>query len=94
LVDFVVHKLLPAVIVIDWLVDCPQHRLPLGVAFGWLAYPLAWFAFTLIRGTRVDWYPYPGIAMAVALALAALGLAWLGNRRVARSTRGAPGVAV
>ncbi len=108
-VDFVVHKLMPAVIVIDWLVDPPRHRLPLGVAFAWLAYPLAWFAFTLIRGARVDWYPYPfvdvgahgygrvlvnGIAMAVAMAVAALALAWLGNRRAARSTRGAPRVAV
>jgi hypothetical protein len=43
------HKLMPAVIVIDLLLTL-QHHLPLGVAFAWLAYPLAWFAFTLIRG--------------------------------------------
>jgi hypothetical protein len=75
----------------------------------WLAYPLVWFAYTLIRGASVDWYPYPfvdvaahgygrvlvnGIAMAVAMGLGALALAWLGNRRLARSGRGAPRVAV
>ena len=108
-VDFVVHKLVPAVIVIDWLVDPPRHRLPLAVAFAWLAYPLAWFAYTLVRGARVDWYPYPfvdvgahgygrvlanGAVMAVGMALGALALAWLGNRRAAGPAQGAPRVAV
>ena len=108
-VDFVVHKLVPAVIVIDWLVDPPRHRLPLAVAFAWLAYPLAWFAYTLLRGARVDWYPYPfvdvgahgygrvlanGAVMAVGMALGALALAWLGNRRAAGPAQGAPRVAV
>ena len=108
-VDFVVHKLMPAVIVIDWLVDPPRNRLRLAFALAWLAYPLVWFAYTLIRGASVDWYPYPfvdvaahgyrrvlvnGIAMAVAMGLGALALAWLGNRRAARSARGAPRVAV
>ena len=27
-VDFVVHKLMPIVLVADWLVDPPRHRLP------------------------------------------------------------------
>ena len=27
-VDFVVHKLMPVVLVADWLVDRPRHRLP------------------------------------------------------------------
>jgi hypothetical protein len=25
----------------------------------WLIFPLAWLAFTLIRGAVDDWYPYP-----------------------------------
>ena len=58
-VDFTVHKLMPVVLVADWL-----HRpaaappvVPIGLA--WLLYPLAYLVYTLIRGTEVDWYPYP-----------------------------------
>ena len=58
-VDFVVHKLMPVVLVADWLVDRPRHRLPRWTVLAWLAYPLAWLVSTLVRGARVDWYPYP-----------------------------------
>jgi hypothetical protein len=58
-VDFVVHKLLPTVIVADWLLDPPRHRLPLRLGLAWLAFPLAWATYTLDRGAHVDWYPYP-----------------------------------
>jgi hypothetical protein len=58
-VNFVVHYLIPAVLVVDWAIDPPRHRLGLGVAVAWLAYPLAWFVYTLVRGSAVDWYPYP-----------------------------------
>jgi hypothetical protein len=58
-VDFVVHKLIPIVVVADWLIDPPHHRLRLRVALAWLSYPAAWLAYTLIRGAAVDWYPYP-----------------------------------
>ena len=96
-VDFVVHKLMPIVIVADWLLDPPRHRLRLRVAWAWLVFPLAWFAYTLVRGSFVDWYPYPfvdvashgygrvlanAVVMAVGMALAAFGFVWLGNRRV------------
>ena len=36
-VDFVVHKLMPVVLVVDWLLDPPRHRLPLWAAAAWLA---------------------------------------------------------
>jgi len=58
-VDFVVHKLMPVVLVVDWLVDRPRHRLPWWTVLAWLAYPLAWLVYTLVRGASVDWYPYP-----------------------------------
>jgi hypothetical protein len=58
-VDFVVHNLMPLVLVVDWLVDPPRHRLPYWVAAAWLAYPFAYVAYTLARGAAVDWYPYP-----------------------------------
>ena len=38
-VDFTVHKLMPVVLVADWLIDPPRHRLSFRVAFAWLLYP-------------------------------------------------------
>jgi len=58
-VDFVVHKLSPIVVVVDWLVDPPRHRLTLRHAVIWLAYPLIWVMITIIRGAADGWYPYP-----------------------------------
>ena len=95
-VDFVVHKLMPVVLVADWLVDPPRHRLPRWTVLAWLSYPLAWFSYTLVRGEVVDWYPYPfvdvskigydgvlGRSVVLALGFAAAGAAllWFGNRR-------------
>lgn len=98
-VDFVVHKLVPIALVVDWLLDPPRHRLAWWTAIAWLAYPAAWFAFTLVRGEIVDWYPYPfvdvarhgyggvlldGAALVVGFAAAAFALVWLGNRLAGR----------
>jgi hypothetical protein len=94
-VNTTVHYVIPAAVVIDWFLDPPRHRLGLNIALAWLAYPLLWLAYTLIRGRFVHWYPYPfvdvsehgygrvllnGAVFAVAFAAGALGFA-----RVARS---------
>jgi hypothetical protein len=98
-VDFIVHKLIPVVLVADWLVEPPRHRLPWWTALVWLGYPVAWFVFTLVRGEIVDWYPYPfvdvselgyggvltrSVALAAGFAVAAAALLWLQNRRAVR----------
>jgi hypothetical protein len=103
-VDFVLHKLVPVVLVADWLLDPQRHRLRYRVAVAWLAYPAAWFAYTVARGASADWYPYPfvdvnelgygGVAwraaiLLVGFAAAAMGVAWIGNRRAARWVDGA-----
>jgi len=100
-VDFVVHELMPVVLIADWLLDPPRHRLPRWAALAWLAYPLAWLAYTLARGEIVDWYPYPfvdvsthgyggvlarGLVLSIGFAGAAFALLWIGNRRAGRST--------
>jgi len=101
-VNFVVHTLIPVVVVVDWLVDPPAHGLPMWVAGAWLAYPAAWFAYTLVRGAAVDWYPYPFVDVArhgygrvfanaaillAAFAAAALAFCWVGNLRGGRLRR-------
>jgi hypothetical protein len=59
LVDLVVHKLFPVLAVIDWIVDPPETDLRLSDVVLWLVFPLAWLAFSLIRGALDNWYPYP-----------------------------------
>jgi hypothetical protein len=95
-VDFVVHKLVPVALVLDWIVDPPRHRLPWWTVLAWLGYPAAWLVYTLVRGEIVDWYPYPFVdvselgyggvlarsaVLTVGFALGASALLWLGNRR-------------
>ena len=94
-VDVVLHKVTPIVLVADWLVDPPTVRLTPRAAFSWLAYPLVWLGYTMVRGPLAGWYPYPfldpahggygQIAVTVAVILVAatvlcLAVAWLGSR--------------
>ena len=58
-VDFVLHKLMPIVMVADWVIDPPMTRLALRDSLIWLVYPLVWIALTIIRGAADGWYPYP-----------------------------------
>ncbi len=98
-VDFVVHKLMPVVLVVDWLLDPPRHRLPRWSAAAWLSYPFVWFLYTLVRGASVDWYPYPfvdvdklgyggvlvrSVFLFVGFAVAAVVVLLIGNRLAAR----------
>lgn len=55
----ILHVWIPAYIVLDWLLA--PGRPALGWDRIWLAigYPLAWVAFTLVRGVVTGWYPYP-----------------------------------
>lgn len=58
-VNSVLHEVLPIVIVVDWLLDPPSRHISFRQSLLWLAYPLVWVAYTLIRGPIADWYPYP-----------------------------------
>jgi len=94
-VDFVLHKLTPVVLMADWLLDPPTVRLIGRAALSWLAYPLVWLAYTMVRGAIAGWYPYPfldpahggygQVTVTVLVILAAsavlcLAVAWLGSR--------------
>jgi cell division protein FtsW (lipid II flippase) len=58
-VDFVVHKLFPVVVVIDWLIDPPSTDVRIRDVALWLIFPIVWVALTLARGAIDHWYPYP-----------------------------------
>src|SRR5262245_27230776 len=93
-VDIVLHKVTPVVIVADWLLDPPLIPISWRRALTWLAYPLVWLGYTLIRGAIVGWYPYPFLdpakggysqvavtsaVIVVAGAVTCLFYAWLGT---------------
>lgn len=96
-VDFIVHTLAPIVGLADWLVDRPRQRPPLATVLTWLAFPVLWLVYTLIRGAVTDWYPYPfldpglettGSIIATCLAITAVFVVvaaflwwWSGRRR-------------
>ena len=94
-VDFVVHKLFPVIVVLDFLVDPPTVRLSGRDVVAWMAYPLVWLGLTLARGAADGWYPYPFLnpanggygsvaIVSVAITVGFMALAavyiWIGNR--------------
>lgn len=59
-VDSVLHRVMPVYMMVDWLIEPPRAPIQFRRALVWLGFPLAWTAFTLIRGAFFDGrYPYP-----------------------------------
>ena len=59
-VDSVLHRVMPIAVMADWLIEPPHAPVAFRRAVApWLAFPLAWTAFTLIRGEIDGRYPYP-----------------------------------
>lgn len=53
--NWVLHTIVPILVVVEWLLAPERTRR----AWTWLAFPLAYLVYTLVRGPIVDWYPYP-----------------------------------
>lgn len=58
-VNDVVHRAMPLVVLVDWLIDPPARRIRAEAVAGWLVFPLVYLAYSLLRGHAVDWYAYP-----------------------------------
>lgn len=58
-VDVVLHRIIPLVMVFDWLIDPPDSSITIRDGLYWLIYPLLYAIYTLVRGPFVNWYPYP-----------------------------------
>jgi hypothetical protein len=97
-VNAILHYLMPVAVTLDWLLDPPRVRLELArTGVLWMAFPLLYVLYTLVRGTIVSWYPYffvnphrsggyllvAGDCLAVGIGILALTVAttWAGNRR-------------
>nr|WP_308188520.1 Pr6Pr family membrane protein [Nocardia spumae] len=95
-INHTTHRVLPIVLVADWILVSARLRITPPLIVGWLIYPIAYCGYSLIRGHRVNWYPYPfldprsegypslliGITMLAAVfTLMAIAVAWLGSLR-------------
>ncbi|MCC3312168.1 Pr6Pr family membrane protein [Nocardia africana] len=88
------HRMLPVVLVADWVLVSARLRVSAALIGGWLIYPVVYCGYSLVRGEIVDWYPYPfldprvqgypslliGVVMLTAvITLLAIAVAWLGS---------------
>lgn len=64
-VNAVLHYVFPVVVLVDWLIDRPAKKVPSNVALVWLIFPLAYVAYSLVRGNSIGWYPYPFLDVSV-----------------------------
>lgn len=60
-INDILHRILPIVMVLDWILVPVTLGITRALIGGWLIYPVGYGAYTLIRGPIVDWYPYPFI---------------------------------
>lgn len=52
------HVWIPLYLILDWLLSPGRARLRWRWVWAAIAYPLAWCAYTLLRGALDGWYPY------------------------------------
>lgn len=57
--NLVFHKIMPIVVVIDWIIVPIKKKLRYGIISKWLVFPIAFVLYSEIRGPIVSWYPYP-----------------------------------
>jgi hypothetical protein len=98
LADFLMHRATPVLAPVWWLAFMPKGGLRRRDPFVWMLYPLAYFAYALVRAAIDGRYPYPfmdagrigslqtglnALEIAAGFLLAGLLLVWL-DRRLAR----------
>ena len=88
-VNFVLHYLMPCVVILDWLLQPPRIRLGSKHVVLCMLSPAIYLVYVLLRGGMTGWYPYPflnpanvggygGVATyAAGIALTFVGAAWL-----------------
>jgi hypothetical protein len=59
LVDELLHTIIPVLFIVYWFLSKRKADLQWKSAFPWLAYPLVYLGFVLIRGEISGYYPYP-----------------------------------
>ncbi|MFD9703262.1 Pr6Pr family membrane protein [Lentzea sp. NPDC059081] len=95
--NWVLHTIVPVLMVVDWLLAPARTTRP----WTWLAFPLAYIAYTLVRGPIVGWYPYPFVdprqqgyggvlvnclVVAVIIVVLAYAVSWVGTKLAQRNS--------
>jgi hypothetical protein len=57
--DVLLHDLIPLLYLAYWVIFVRKSSLVWRDAVWWLTYPAVYFAYTLVRGAALGWYPYP-----------------------------------
>jgi len=57
--NIVLHYIMPIAVALDWIMNPPSRRIEFKKALWWLVFPLAYLAYSLVRGPIANWYPYP-----------------------------------
>lgn len=57
-VSIILHKIMPPVALIDWIINPPINKLVYKDSILWLAFPALYLIYVLIRGIYIHWYPY------------------------------------
>lgn len=87
-VNIVLHHIMPAAVLVDWLIATPRQKISYKSALLWLLFPIAYAVYSLVRGLFVEWYPYPFldplvggygqiVVMSIIIAASAAALTWL-----------------
>ena len=102
LADTLLHKVSPIAMALWWLFFAPRKALKWNAPVLWAAYPLAYFAYVLVRGHYDHRYPYPFMdvgklgwtqtlinagGIAMAFILAGFVLVWIDSWRPLGSSR-------
>jgi len=58
-INFVLHTLMPCVVVADWLLQPPRAKLGARQLLLALVFPAIYLLYVLVRGSSIGWYPYP-----------------------------------
>lgn len=99
--DALLHYVMPVFYVGFWLLFVTKGTLRIGDIVGFLGFPVAYVAYSLVRGPLIHWYPYRFLDVgslgigAVAINIAAMGavlglvgLAYIAIDRVLGRPRG------
>lgn len=54
----VLHQVMPVVLVLELILRPFSNRLSWRTALIWMVYPIAFLAYSLVRGAITGWYPY------------------------------------
>ncbi|WP_410982778.1 Pr6Pr family membrane protein [Bacillus cereus] len=94
-VNTVLHYIMPIAMILDWVLNPPTKEIKWKHAVSWLLFPLLYVIYSLIRGSFIDWYPYPfldpringydgvfvySVGIALAIGVICVLVKMLGNR--------------